>query len=88
MVKPINGRNAEDGNNCLGVFLNPYKSANLRLYMIELILLSLFMLLFYVDNRIYKILFIIGIGILLYTMSLNSNIDTLAMQIGLGWECA
>jgi len=56
--------------------------------MIELILLSLFMLLFYVDNRIYKILFIIGIGILLYTMSLNSNIDTLAMQIGLGWECA
>jgi len=56
--------------------------------MIELILLSLFMLLFYVDNRIYKILFIICIGILLYTMSLNLNIETLAMQIALGWECA
>jgi len=55
--------------------------------MIELILLSLFMLLFYVDNRIYKILFIIGIGILLYTMSFNSNIETLAFQIRLGWEC-
>ena len=48
--------------------------------MIELILLSLCMLLFYVDNRIYKILFIIGIGILLYFISVHSNTETLALQ--------
>jgi len=48
--------------------------------MIELILLSLCMLLFYVDNRIYKILFIVGIGILLYFISVYSNTETLALQ--------
>ena len=49
--------------------------------MIELILLSIFMLLLYVDNKIYQTLFIISIGILLYLISVNSNIETLAMQI-------
>jgi len=48
--------------------------------MIELILLSLCMLLFYVDNKIYKILFIVGIGILLYFISVHSNTETLALQ--------
>ena len=48
--------------------------------MIELILLSLCMLLFYVDNRIYKVLFIVGIGILLYFISVHFNTETLALQ--------
>ena len=41
--------------------------------MIELILLSIFMLLLYVDNKIYQTLFIISIGILLYLISVNSK---------------
>jgi len=52
--------------------------------MIELILLSIFMLLLYVDNKIFQTLFIIGIGILLYLISVHSNTETLAMQIRFG----